>query len=62
MSAWEDIWQKNGFIMINQGTYSDSNQESFKLAQQLYSSFYNLYSSLPSNFDNQFYGVSPGNI
>lgn len=45
--------------MINEETYIDSNQESFKLAQRLYASFYNLYASLPLNYDNQFYGLSP---
>jgi hypothetical protein len=43
-------------------TYSDQNQEIFKLSQRMYASFYNLYASLPFTFDSQFYGLSPGKV
>ncbi|CAF0704348.1 unnamed protein product [Brachionus calyciflorus] len=62
VTSWEEIWQKSGIAMISENTYTDSNQESFKLAQRLYASFYNLYSSLPSNIDTQFYGLSPSGL
>lgn len=49
--------------MVQGGNFDSTNQESFKIAQRLYSSFYNLYSALPfeysSNAENQFYGLSP---
>jgi trehalose/maltose hydrolase-like predicted phosphorylase len=48
--------------MISDGQYSDSNQESFKLAQKLYVSFYSLYSSVPYTYDPQFYGLSPAGL
>lgn len=48
--------------MITEGQYSDANQESFKMAQRLYVSFYNLYSAIPYSFDNQFYGISPSGL
>ena len=43
-------------------TYSENNQETFRLAQRLYASFYNIYASLPFTYDNQFYGLSPSNF
>lgn len=43
-------------------TYSENNQETFRLAQRLYASFYNIYASLPFTYDNQFYGLSPSKI
>jgi hypothetical protein len=51
--------------MVGDNTpFMDANQDSFKLAQRLYSSFYNLYSQIPFSLnwspDNQFYGLSPG--
>jgi len=47
---------------VAEQTYSENNQETFRLAQRLYSSFYNLYASLPLTYDNQFYGLSPSNF
>ena len=48
--------------MVSDGQYSDANQLSFKLAQKLYVSFYNIYSAIPFTFDNQFYGISPAGL
>jgi hypothetical protein len=62
VKAWEEIWAKAGIAAIAEQTYPDVNQESFKLAQRLAVSFYNLYSSLPMGFDTQFYGVSPSGL
>ena len=56
VAAWEDIWQKGGIAMLSEPSYSENNQEAFKYAQRLYSSFYNIYSAVPMVFDNQFYG------
>ncbi len=62
--AWEDTWQKAGLVMVSDTVFNDQNQEPFKLAQRLYSSFFNLYSAIPfqltSASDGQFYGLSPG--
>ena len=63
-SAWEEVWSKNGFVMVADGQYGDVNSESFKLAQRLYSSFYNLYASIPytSTADVAFYGLGPAGL
>jgi hypothetical protein len=59
VKAWEDIWSHNGFSMISDKEYLDNDRnEAFKMAQQLYSSFYNLYASIPYSFENQFHGLS----
>ena len=58
--AWEEVWSKNGMAALTDTTFVDQNHESFKLAQRLYASFYNLYAAIPMAVDNQFYGVSPG--
>ena len=46
--------------------FTSATQDSFKVAQRLYSSFYNLYSSIPVKVnwspDNQFYGLSPAGL
>lgn len=60
VKAWENIWSQSGFSMISDKDYSENyKKEAFKMAQELYSSFYNLYASIPFNFDSQFYGLSP---
>ena len=62
-AAWEEIWTKHGFAMLTDNNFGDANSESFKLAQRLYSSFYNIYAAIPSSSTEsgtQFYGLSPG--
>lgn len=67
IKAWEDIWQKNGYAMVGESNlFTNANQDDFKVAQRLYASFYNLYSSIPAKLnwspDSQFYGLSPAGL
>jgi hypothetical protein len=60
---WESVWSQNGLAMLADTTgYSDQKSEAFRLAQQLYASFYSLYASIPAYSESQFYGLSPCKI
>lgn len=59
VQAWEETWNKNGLAMIQDRSWNDQKSEAFKLTQQLYASFYNIYASIPYESGSKFYGLSP---